>query len=448
MCKIVLLVFSMVIPWNGVCQRINTVAGNGSVPFIGDGVEATVTGLGGYPYSCAVDKSGNLFIGGGTDYYGNRVFRVTACGGITVVAGMSGNGFNGDNQAATNALLNGPRGISVDSQGDLYIADVFNSRIRRVDAVSGNISTVAGNGISSFGGDLGPATDASLNQPANVCIDKNGVLYIVDAGNFRIRKVDTNGVISTLVGCGIPGFSPDGTSATAAEIEDLYGICLDRYGNVYFEVQDSFLVRKVDSDGIISTIAGNGSSISSNNGGLAKNAGLNPYGITCDTAGDIFVAGFENNDVREITRDGLIFTIAGTGTAGFSGDGGPAVLASVSRVYDVAADESGHVFFTDVGNLRVREILFDTSHGCSKSAVMEITYSGLTLTPNPVETQFSIKLPVPINNLTVTNYLGQAVLRREGSGGDVDVSGLPAGVYVLEVVTEDGNRTFEKFVKE
>jgi len=207
-----------------------------------------------HPSSVAPDGVGGLYVASSSQ---NRVYRVAVDGTLTAIAGTSSNGFSGDGGLATSAQLNFPADIAVDAAGNLYIADTNNYRVRKV-TTNGVISTVAGNGTIGFSGDGRLATVAQLNRPSGVAMDAVGNLYIVDSGNSRVRKVTANGVISTVAGDGTFGFSGDGGLATSAQLNRLAGVTVDTAGNLYIVDSGNSRVRKVTADGVISTVAGNG----------------------------------------------------------------------------------------------------------------------------------------------------------------------------------------------
>ena len=339
-------------------QTIATIAGTGSHSHTGDGGLAIAASIG-QPYWCAFDIYGNFYFsddGAGSGFW---IRKITPCGIITTVAGIGTGGYNGDGILATSAKLNGPSGIAFDSLNNMYIADAYNYRIRKVDATTGIITTVAGNGTSGFSGDSGIATAAMLNVPYNICFDRHGNLYITDIGNERIRKVNTSGIITTFAGTGTAGYSGDSGAAVSAEIENLWGICADTNGNIFFDQQSDDRVRKIDTAGIITTIAGNGSYLSTGDGGPAIDAGLDVFGLVLDQFGNLFVAGYIDNDVRKINATGVIYTVAGNGTAGFSGDGASADLAELYSPYGIAVDPFGNLYIADAGNSRIRKVTFN-----------------------------------------------------------------------------------------
>ena len=330
---------------------INTVAGTGSEGFSGDGGPASSAELS-YPYGVALDASGNLYF---ADLGNNRVRKVNGTGTITTVAGAGSYGFSGDGGPATSAELAQPTGVAVDSSGDLYIADNSNNRVRKVDS-SGTITTVVGGGISGLG-DGGPATAAQLNQPVGVAVDGSGNLYIADAGNSRVRKVDGSGTITTVAGTGGFGFSGDGGPATAAQLNSPYGVALDGSGNLYIGDTGNQRVRRVNGSGTISTVAGTGTQGFSGDGGPATAAQLrDPVGVALDGSGNLYIADSANSRVRKVDGTGTISTVAGTGGFGFSGDGGPATAAQLNSTYGVALDSSGNLNIGDANNNRVRKV--------------------------------------------------------------------------------------------
>jgi streptogramin lyase len=344
---------------DGVTGVITTFAGGGSG---GDGGPAT-SALTVFPASLALDSSGNIFI---DDLDEARVRRVDATTGA--ISTVAGNGltlpYEGDGGPATSAsLFFDPIGIAVDSSGNLFISDTFNSRIRRVDASTGIITTVAGGGAYNGSiGDGGPATSATLNQPHGVAVDAAGTLFIDDSASPRIRRVDaTTGIITTVAGNGKFGFSGDGGPATSAELSFTHCVTLDTSDDIF--ICDSRRIRRVDAKtGIITTVAGNGTGGFSGDGGLASNAGISPSDVAVDALGNLFIAESVNHRIRRVDAlSGIINTVAGSGPSGnnvstFSGDGGPATSAILNWPYAIAVDKSGDLLIGDGVNNRVREV--------------------------------------------------------------------------------------------
>lgn len=276
----------------------------------------------------------------------------------TVVGAYPGvPGFYGDNSAATSAELNTPIAVALDSSGNLYIADSANYRIRKVTKSTGKITTVAGDGFAPDAGDGGAATSAALYTPYGIAVDSAGNLYIADFLGHAVRKVNSSGTISTYAGTGTFGFSGDGGSANNAQLNRPFGLAVDSANNLYIADSNNYCIRKVNGSGNISTVAGACTSLGfTGDGGPATSAKMSaPYGIAVDNAGNLYIADSGNNRIRKVSN-GIITTIAGTGTAGFSGDGGLATAAKLNRPYGISVDNSGNVYVSDYGNYRVRLI--------------------------------------------------------------------------------------------
>jgi len=343
---------------------ITTVAGNGTQGFLGDGGLAVAAPLFA-PESVAVDGSGNLYI---ADSYNNRVRIVAATGIITTVAGNGAQGFSGDGGAATAAGVNEPGCVAADASGNIYIADTYNYRIRKISIATGVISTIAGTGTPGFSGDGEPASAARIAAPQGVVLDATGTLYIADSGNNRIRRVDARtGTISTYAGNGTQGFSGDGSPATGAGLGQPRGVALDGGGNLYIADYGSYVVRKVAAgSGIISVVAGNGTRGFSGDGGPATAAGFDyPTGVASDTAGNLYIVDGSTRVRKVAATSGIITTVAGSegphagnGFRLFSGDGGPATAAGIA-VQAVALDAAGNLYIADANN-RVRKVVAAT----------------------------------------------------------------------------------------
>ncbi len=320
---------------------------------------------------------------------------------ITTIAGNGTASYGGDGGAATAAELNHPFGIAIDRAGNYYIAEEGNSVVRKVSA-SGNITTVAGTGTSGYSGDSGPATAAELSSAYSVALDTNGNLFIADYGNNVVRKVDTAGIITTfaggsagtslafpsgvvtdmagniyisdaqyslirkvtpsgtmtnIAGTGGPGFSGDGGAATAASVSHPWGIAIDTFGNIYIADYSNYRIRKINTAGIITTIAGNGTSGYSGDGGPATAAELNsPVGVAADKLGNVYIADLYDNRIRKVSPAGIISTLTGNGTASFGGDGGTASAGLLKNPYGLAVDNCGNVYIADGNNHRVRYV--------------------------------------------------------------------------------------------
>jgi sugar lactone lactonase YvrE len=329
---------------------LTVVAGTGNPGYSGDGglaTEATLT----FPDGIAVDGRGNLFI---SDTFNGRVRRVdTLTGIITTVAGNGKSGFSGDDGPATDAALGGPGGLALDAQGNLFIWD---GRIRRVDAATGIITTVAGNGQSGFSGDDGPATSASLGPTYGVAVDARGDVFLGDLINNRIRRVDAvTGIITTVAGNGVEGYGGDGGPATSASLNWPYGVALDGKGNIFIGDENNKRVRRIDgATGIITTVAGNGQSAFRGEGEAATSASLNPGGVAVDRHGDLFIADAADHRILRVdARSGTLTTVAGGGDGG---DHGPATDAILIAPAGIATDQYGNVFIAEPNGGRVRRV--------------------------------------------------------------------------------------------
>jgi uncharacterized protein (TIGR03437 family) len=328
---------------------VSTVAGNGIDSYSGDGGLATSASLV-EPSGVAVDSAGNLYI---ADSYSERVRKVTPHGVITTVAGDGAYGYGGDGGPAAAASLSLPSGVAADGAGNVFIADILNNRIRQVNP-GGTISTVAGNGIQSYSGDGGPATSAELFWPGGVAVDNAGNLFIADTVNDRIRKV-SGGTITTVAGNGTYGYSGDGGPATSAELRGPSGIAVDNAGNLFIADAANSVIRLVNPAGTITTVAGNGTLGYSGDGGPATHAQLNqPSGVAVGNAGNLFIADAANSVIRLVNPAGTITTVAGNGTCCYSGDGGPATSAELRGPSGIAVDNAGNLFIADTGNQRIR----------------------------------------------------------------------------------------------
>ncbi|MFD1141442.1 T9SS type A sorting domain-containing protein [Larkinella insperata] len=333
-------------------QTITTVAGNGTQGFSGDGGLAINARLRN-PQDVAADSQGNLFV---ADTDNNRIRKIAPNGTISTIAGTGSAGFNGDGKAATSASLNRPSGVAVDAQGNIFITDRLNQRIRKIDA-SGMISTVAGSGIRGFAGDGGAATSARLADPQNITLDGQGNLFIADSENNRIRKVNTNGIINTVAGNGSADFSGDGGLATDAALYVPQGVAVDAQGNIFIADLLNLRVRKVTTNGIINTVAGNGSTGFNGDNQAATSASLDiPQNVMVDTQNNLFIADILNHRVRKVASNGIINTVVGSGLQGFSGDGGIATSANLYRPASMALDAQGNLFIVDSQNHRIRKV--------------------------------------------------------------------------------------------
>jgi RHS repeat-associated protein len=334
---------------------IETFAGTGNWGYPTDGEQAIEADLSGVN-SLNVDAKGNLYI---TDYYSNLIYKVDTEGIISTVVGTGGSGYNGDNIPATEAFINGPRGTEMDSEGNLYFADLFNNRIRKVDT-SGIITTIAGNGQSGYSGDGGPATQAKLAEPDGIALDASGNLYIADLSTHRIRKVDTNGIITTVAGNGRCTYNVTQGPALQRSICYPGELVVDSAGNLYIANGGNSVIHKVDTEGILTTFAGSGQWGYCGDGGPATEACLDgALGMYVDSSDNVYFADGYNNCIRRVDTKGIITRVAGIcgdDEWGYSGDGGPATEARLDWPWDVAGDPSGNLYIADYYNVVVRKV--------------------------------------------------------------------------------------------
>lgn len=339
--------------------RITTIAGNGEDGSGGDGGPATEAQLS-EPSSVALDAAGNLYI---ADSWAHRIRKVTPEGRIATAAGTGARGFSGDGGPAVEARLNGPACVRTDASGNLLVADRYNNRIRKISP-DGRISTIAGNGYYGAAGDSngdgGAATAAMLQWPGAVAIAPDGSLYVADTGADRIRRVAADGRIEAAAGARLPAFNGDGQAAVKAVLRYPFGLAVGPSGTLYIADTIHHRVRKVDASGAIQTVAGTGRFGYSGDGSAAVQAQLaSPHHVAVDPTGAIYIADTYNHRIRRVSPEGVITTVAGTGTAGFSGDDGPASAAQLNYPFALALDREGNLYVADKENHRIRRISKD-----------------------------------------------------------------------------------------
>jgi sugar lactone lactonase YvrE len=323
-----------------------TVAGNRTMGYSGDGGPASQAALNN-PLDQAVDAAGNVYIG---DMYNHRIRKVSPDGLITTVVGTGADGFSGDGGPALKARISEAAAVLVDAAGNLFFSDGQNHRIRKVD-ISGIITTVAGSSrLAGPLGDGGPATKARLGFPAQLALDAKGNLFIADQFNQRIRKVDAAGIITTVAGGGSPAAGRgDGGPAIAVSFQLPTGVAVDPLGSIYISEGVEGTIRKVDAAGIITTVAGGGQPADGvGDGGPATQARLaGPSYITLDPGGNLYIAENLGERIRKVDSNGIITTVAGNGKIGYTADGQPAIEAQLNSPLDVAIDRAGNLYFTE-----------------------------------------------------------------------------------------------------
>ena len=335
---------------------IQTILGNGEEGWYGDGGPALMAACQ-LPYACEFDSRGNMIVCMGRQH---RIRRMDAQTGIiTLVAGTGEGGYAGDGGLATDAAINQPYGLAVDTDGDMYFAQRFDPAVRKIDGQTGIISTVAGTGEFGYGGDGGPGNQALLREPNDLFLDGKGGLLIADIQDQRIRRVDlTTGIITTFAGTGEKSRSGDGKPAAEASLMGPRAVCMDSQGNTYVAEREGNGVRKISPDGFLTTIAGAGSVFGySGDGGPATAAKWGaPKAMRCDLNDNVIVVDTENCAVRRIdARTGIVTTIAG-GREGGEGDGGPAVDAGLGRPHGCGINADGNLFIADTDNHRIRAV--------------------------------------------------------------------------------------------
>jgi sugar lactone lactonase YvrE len=409
-------------------QTITTIAGTGVSGYSGDGSSATSAQLN-TPNQIAIDAAGNLFI---AEDYNHIVRKINTSGVISTIAGNGTLGFSGDGAAATSAQLNRVSGIAVDGAGNIYICDADNFRIRKINT-QGIISTIAGVGTNGHSGDGGLATAAEIGFASCVQVDAIGNVYFAEQANgFCVRKINSSGVISTIAGTGVSGYSGDGGLAISAQLKSVSSICFDANGNLYISDFDGFRIRKVNTSGIINTIAGNGIFGSSGDGGLASASQvMYPYGLTVDQSGNLFFCESLNNKIRKIDAiTGNISTFAGVGgfTGGYTGDGGPAISATFNNPSAITKDVAGNFYIGDYSNHVIRKITM----GATSVQEMLNSKAELSVFPNPNNGLFQIKTDKP-GIYTITNSLGEIInsVEIKTKTETVSFQNLPKGIYFI-----------------
>jgi sugar lactone lactonase YvrE len=419
-------------------QTIYTYAGTGNFGDSGDDGPAlsaefaASTGI-------ASDASGNLYF---CDWYFGRIRKIDTSGIITTIAG-GGTDLN-DGVLATSALVRHPWGMITDAAGNIYFAEQQYNQVRKINS-SGIITTVAGipNMSGNFSGDGGLATAASLNGPSDVAVDAVGNIYIADGNNHRIRVVNASGIITTISGSTM-GFAGDGGLAINAKFNYPLGIAIDMNNNLYIGDAQNHRIRKIDNSGLISTIVGTGTQANSGDGGPAILAAIgSSRGLEVDGMGNIYFADRYYGTIRKIDTSGIITKIVGTGVTGYSGDGGPATLAQIQPI-DVTIDHSGNFYITDDTRIRI------VCNGLCINSLNELKENiQLVVYPNPATNV--IHIPNERGELKnamveVTTNLGQTIINQSYSN-TVDVTHLPTGIYTLKIYS-DKRSYYSKFIKE
>jgi hypothetical protein len=426
-------------------QVITTIAGDSIRGYSGDNGPATAAELS-YPEAVALDTTGNVYI---VDNGNARIREINiSSGSITTVAGNGMGGFSGDGGPATAAEL-GAIGIYIDKKNNIYIADEGNSRVRKVDGITKIITTIAGNGTSTYGSGVGgPATAAGV-YPSAVYADDSGNVYIADGyGVDLIQKVSAiTGIITTIAGDGTIGhYAGDGGPATAAEFDTPEGLFGDSVGNIYIADAGNDRIRKITmTTGIINTIVGNGAQGFGGDGGQATNAELyNPSAVVIDATGNIYIADNSNNRIRKVNvSSGIITTVAGDNLKGFSGDGGMATAAELNVPYSVCVNRLGDFYIADDQNSRIRRVSIPAGINELNNGSGEVV-----VYPNPSNGVFQLKITnyeLRINdNVEVYNVLGKKVYSGianshgplANSQITINLNNQPTGIYLYRILND------------
>ena len=426
----------LLLPLFTTAQVIVTCAGGGSAS-LGDGgpaIDAEVL----QPFGMALDDSGNLYI---CSAYRIRKVSPGYGGIITTIAGNGTPGYSGDHGLGIYAQIAWCSDVFVDHHGSVYIADAANNCIRKVTNAD-TITTIAGTGVAGYNGDNILATTAQLNIPEGIAVDSIGNVYIVDKENFRIRKVDTAGIITTIAGIGVSGFSPDGSRADTAKLDSIESIRIDKIGNIFFA--DNVRIRKIDTAGIITTIAGTGIIGYSGDSGVAINAEIGGGAIAIDSAGNLYIADEGANRIRKVDTAGIITTIAGNGISGYYGDNGNPLSAELRIPQGVAVSNNGDVYIGDTYNDRVRLI---TMHPVGINAIASSS-GGISVYPNPANEEVTITAKT--NNtytLVITDVLGRSVYKDNFTGRvQLPLNNWQSGFYYVQVMSENGYKEVKKLI--
>jgi sugar lactone lactonase YvrE len=399
------------------------------------------------PSAIVFDSAGNLYFA----ETGNHVIRkVDTSGNLTTIAGTGTQGFSGDTGPATSATLDSPQGLALDAANNLYIADTHNHRIRRLNLTTGLITTIAGS-TSGFSGDGAPALSAQLNLPTALAIDASGNLYLADTANHRIRRIDaTTGLITTIAGTGTQGYSGDGAPALSAAIDSPTGITIDPSSNLYLADTHNHRIRKITSStGLITTIAGTGLPSYSGDAAPASAATLAlPHGLTADAAGNLYLADTANHRIRRIdATTGLITTVVGDGTQAFAGDAGPPTAASLDSPTATSLSPASSLTLSDTGNQRIRQVETQpagstittiaglgstTPTALTLTAPSAIAYGTGQLAANLATSPATGTITFLATTTITTKTLGTAPLL--SNTATLSITTLPAGAYTLTAI--------------
>lgn len=424
-------------------QVIVTIAGTGAIGYSGDGGPSTNAVLYG-PTGVFVDDTGNILF---CDHTTIRKIKPAYGGVISTVVGLSISGYSGENIPAVYAEINGVRDIFQDHKGNMYLPDAGNNRLRKVDK-HGIIKTIAGTGVAGYNGDGIPATAAQLNSPFGVAVDDTGNVYIADMYNYRIRKIDTFGMISTVCGTGVAGFSADGGFADTSRLNYIGSVRVSKLGELI--IGDNTRIRKVGIDGKLITIAGTETSGYSGDGGPATAARIGGGMFGIDASGNIFLSDAINSKIRKIDTAGIITTIAGSpGGGGYGGDGGNPLAALLAAPSGVAVNNEGDVFIGDLANNRIRMV---TYHPIAVNNTDAPVDQRMSIFPNPATDQFTVTFTTTVRSsfpLIIRDIYGREIDKLSITANEPLLlpSCLPPGVYTISVISGGQSFSTKLYVK-
>ena len=436
------LLILMILPFLSNAQIITTIAGGGAT--LGDGSNATAA-LINNPGGMAFDKKGNLYIASGIS---NRIRKIDTFGIITTIAGTGVAGYSGDGGQATAAQIKFATDIAIDSLGNIWFTDTHNFAVRKINTATGIISTICGNGVQGVNGDNGPASAAQLYSPDAICFDKFGNLYIAEGSNHVIRKINPSGIITTIAGTGIQGYNGDLMPATATQLNYPVDVETDNLGNIYISDQGNYRIRKINPLGIVSTYAGNGDATYGGDGMIATNAQFIPTFIKFDLMYNLYVTG--DRRVSKIDPLGVFHKVIGDGSAINTGDGGMASSASIYDPLGLAIDKCNNLYVSLRMANKIRKVTFNPPP-CDYLAVDEQSaQKEATVYPNPANDELHIENAAANITYALSNVWGAVVEtgRLKKGSNVIAVQQLPPGLYMLLLTDEEGKRMVHKVVKE
>ncbi len=424
------LIFLFISTGTQLCAQVNiitTIAGTGTAGYEGDGGLAISAKLD-LPAQICTDKAGEIYF---ADAFNHVIRKITPSGTIVTVAGKGTPGFSGDNGPALDAEMKVPCGIAIDTFGNIYVSDGGNHRVRRIDKVTGIITTFAGTGTAGSDGDWGSATTAKIDGPSGLALDADGNLYISDYSSCNVRKVSAaTGIITKIAGTGVPGYSGNGAPAIDAQLSGPFDVFVHTNGDIYISDHWNHVIRKVNGAGIISTVAGCSVGGYYGDGDVATDAKLyTQEGLFIDASGSIYIADYRNGSIRKVDPGtDIISTVAGIGVTGYAGDYGPATAAQLFCT-DVWVDKHGNILIADAENQRIRKVNNAVAvEGLSDPAIN-------SLYPDPTNGSFIVHTSVKAASVKVYDMAGIQVLEQAATTNDteVNIATRPPGIYIVYV---------------